>query len=217
MYYPSSQITSNLYTNGNEYTLKSTGENYIGFYWKTLNGKFFTGKTPQDTPIQELVIASSKFSQTPSTSLPQVDLALTYDSPYIGDNPDLYNEKTILNYLNVKKIDNVNPPTTNLPTYSPNTPTQSDYDVGEFTRYFCKKTNEIIYLEINKDTYTKLVSKDQTYLFQMYTPFKFQWTITGEKEKVYTSNRNITRYMSEKFNLPFLNKYLKEDYLKYYK
>jgi hypothetical protein len=144
-------------------------------------------------------------------------VALSYDSPYVGDDPDLYNGETILDYLTIKKINTINPPTTNLPTYSPNIPTPSDYDVGEFTRYFCKKTNEIIYLEINKDTYTKLTSKDPTYLFQMYIPFKFQWVITGEKEKVYTSNRNITRYISEKFNFPFLNKYLREDYLKYYK
>ena len=54
MYFPKSQITPNLHTNGNEYTIKSTGENYIGYYWKSSSGKFFTGRTPQDMPIQEI-------------------------------------------------------------------------------------------------------------------------------------------------------------------
>ena len=51
MYYPKSQIVTNLYTNGQEYIIKSNNEKYIGNYWKTSDGKFFTGKTPEDKNI----------------------------------------------------------------------------------------------------------------------------------------------------------------------
>lgn len=47
MYYPLSQIKTNLYTGGNEYALKSNPRTpYIGYYYKTSIGQSFTGKTP---------------------------------------------------------------------------------------------------------------------------------------------------------------------------
>ena len=58
MYYPLSQIITNLYTNGGEYVLLNTKQPYKGYYWKTSQEKIFTGKTPQDTPIEELIIIS---------------------------------------------------------------------------------------------------------------------------------------------------------------
>ena len=35
MYYPKSQIKTNLFTNGNEYFLSTNGESYTGYYYKT--------------------------------------------------------------------------------------------------------------------------------------------------------------------------------------
>ena len=58
MYYPLSQIQTNLYANEG-FAIKSTGELYSGYYWKNSSGQYFTGKTPQDTPTQELIIATS--------------------------------------------------------------------------------------------------------------------------------------------------------------
>ena len=60
MYYPQSQIKTNLYTNGQEFSIESTKENYIGYYWKTSDGKYFTGKTPNDKNIQELADYSKR-------------------------------------------------------------------------------------------------------------------------------------------------------------
>jgi len=221
MYYPKSQIVINLYTNGQEYVIKSTSENYIGNYWKTSDGKFFTGKTPEDKNIQELTIVTSTFSQnssSPSYIQPiQVDLALAYDAPYVGENPDLYNERNILDYAKLKNIDTNSPPSLLLPSPFNPQPTQDDYALGEFTRYFCKKTNEVRYLEINKETYEKLAGQDPTYLWQVYTPFRYQWNISGEKEQVYSTNKKVTEHMITKFNLYSLNKFLKEDYLKFFK
>jgi len=200
MYYPSSQIISNLYTNGNEYIIKGSKLPYSGFYWKTISGKTYIGKTPQSKPTQELIPFNVEGGKTNN----------------INDVNSYYNQydDASIEYINLT-LPTTSPPLP--PIYSAVFPSSQDYQVGEFTRYFCKKVNEIIYLEINKDTYNKLVAKDPTYLFQIYSPFKFQWIITGEKEKVYISNKSIVRYMIEKFNFVFLDKYLKEDYLKYYK
>jgi hypothetical protein len=109
-----------------------------------------------------------------------------------------------------------NLPSTSIPTYSPVLPTQQDYQNGEFQRYFCKKTNEIQYIEINLDSYSKLVAKDPQIEFSLYQPFTITWILTGDKQQVAKTNRNITLLAQQQFNLPKLNLYLKEDYLKYY-
>jgi uncharacterized protein (DUF2147 family) len=48
MYFPKSQIKSNLFTNGNEYILSTTQQEYKGYYYEISNGRKYTGKTPQD-------------------------------------------------------------------------------------------------------------------------------------------------------------------------
>ena len=45
-YYPKSQITPNLYTNGDEFFLKNTQIPYTGYYYKLSTGKRYTGKNP---------------------------------------------------------------------------------------------------------------------------------------------------------------------------
>jgi hypothetical protein len=55
MYFPQSQIKTNLYTNGDEFVVKSTDQNYVGSYWKTSSGQFFSKKNPQDIPYEELI------------------------------------------------------------------------------------------------------------------------------------------------------------------
>ena len=55
MYYPKSKIKTNLYTNGKELVYLSTLENYVGFYYKTYDGKYFSGKSNDDVTSKELI------------------------------------------------------------------------------------------------------------------------------------------------------------------
>ena len=207
MYFPSSQIKTNLYTNGNELVYKSNNQKYIGFYWKTSSEEYYTGKTPQDINIQELILLTEP--STDNVSRIETNSNPNYGGVYLNPSSNLYNE-----YDGQKLgLDKIN----SIPVSFNPQPTQSDYDLGEFTRYFCKKTNELYYVEINEDTYTKLISKDPNYLWQLYIPFKYQWIISGEEKQTYTTNKNVTNYMIVKFNFPALNQFLKEDYLKFWK
>lgn len=203
-YYPKSQVTTNLYTNGNELCYVSNNVEYIGYYYTTSKGRYFTGKTPSDSLDLELKILNPTLPTSPSNSQPNV-LAL-----------DEYNfEKNVTRYVELKKI---NPNSVNyLPTYFPTLPTQQDYVNGEMRRYFCKKTNEIIYLEISKDTYDKLVGRDPQILYQLYLPFNLPWQLSGNKEQVFTTNKNIVELTSVQQKLPMLAEYLKMDFTKYYK
>jgi hypothetical protein len=201
MYYPLSQITSNLYTNGNEFIYSDDKSLYTGHYWKTSTGKYYTGKTPQDTPTEEIIQLSNSSTE------------ITIDP--ISDVPTFYNQDDIspVEYVNLTKPSSPSL----LPTYSSNIPTQKDYQIGEYRRYFCKKTNEIIYLEINKDTYDKLVNKDSKILYQLYQPFNLPWQLTGDKSQVFITNKNITELTSKQQKLPMLSEYLRNDFTKYYK
>lgn len=210
MYYPLSQITSNLNTNGEEFAYADTKQEYKGYYWTTSSGKYYTGKTPQDTPTQRLI--KLPFEGDIGEAL------LNALSPELTINNFVTKVDTIQNnevYLNLKEID-LNA-IIKSPLYTATLPTQQDYVNGEMRRYFCKKTNEIIYLEVSKDTYDKLVGQDSQILYQLYLPFNLPWQLSGNKEQVFTTNKNIVELTSVRQKLPMLAEYLKMDFTKYYK
>ena len=107
MYYPKSQIVVNLYTNGQEYVIKSSKENYIGSFWKTADGKFFTGKTPESKNIQELILSPS--STTASSLSNDVYVNNSYTAANTANT--IYttpaNTQTMVTTLNVCNQDNV--------------------------------------------------------------------------------------------------------------
>lgn len=208
-YFPLSQIKTNLFTNGYEFTtdLTDTTNSYSGYYWKTSEGKYYTGRTPQDLPTQELFrIPNLELS---TSQLPTIDTSNIISNITVFDGDPITES-----YL---KLKNINPNTTNyVPYYNPVIPTQQDYQIGQFRRYFVKKTNEIIYIETDKQTVDKIVAKDPQILWQLYYPFFIDWQLTGDKQEVAKTNRNMVLLASKNQKLPALSLYLKEDYTKYY-
>jgi hypothetical protein len=213
MYYPKSQITPNLYTNGGEFTTRYNDplSNYIGYYWKTSDNKFFSGKTPQNKPNQIL------FKNKVVDSYPQqlLESGSYYQVINLNINTNDDSQTEMLTYANLIKY-NIDKKVF-VPYYLPNTPTENDYQTGEYRRYFCKKVNEIIYVEINKNIYDKLKAKDKGIAWQQYLYFNTPWQLTGDKEKVFKTNRDIVTLTMKSQKLPMFDMYLKEDYTKYYK
>ena len=74
MYFPQSQIKTDLYTNGGEFVLLSTNQNYQGPYWSTSSGKYYTKKNPQDIPYEELIkLTSSPLTDNSVVSILSVE------------------------------------------------------------------------------------------------------------------------------------------------
>ena len=140
MYFPKSQITSNLHTGGGELVYVKDNTDYKGNYFKTSTSEYFSGVSPQDKPNLLLKIKSKEEEEEDGEEY-DLDSKLTQIPPSY--------------FTQLKNID-VNF-TRTLPPPSPNPPNSLDYTNGGMRRYFCKKTNQTIYLEINKDTYDKLV------------------------------------------------------------
>jgi len=202
MYYPLSQIKTNLYTNGGEYTTISSGQNYTGYYFKTSTGKYYTGKTPQDLPNEELTpitnITSIPSSDTQTRTSLNVDIEEIKNIPYIN-----------LSNTDVNKV-------SYLPYYNPQLPSPQNYQNGVFRRFFCKKTNEVLYIEIDLNQYKNLATKNPQTLWQLYEPFNISWQLTGDKQQTAQVNKNMVDLTSFRLKLPQFNLYIKEDYTKYY-
>lgn len=201
MYYPLSQITTNLNTNGGEFIYANTKKEYKGDYYKTSRGEYFTGKTPQDG-LNELLIFSIPNTEANINTQTNAVSFLNIDDFEVNTYANITNQSSTIS---------------SIPTYSATLPTEQDYQNTEFRRYFCKKSNEIIYLEISKETYDKLVAQDPQILFSLYIPFNLPWQLTGDINQVYTVNKNITELISVRQKLPMLSEYLKMDFSKYYK
>jgi hypothetical protein len=172
VYIPKNKIQINLYTSGGEYILALTQENYIGYYYKLYNGKYFTGKTPNDYDPKELI-----------------------PTPFIDGGG-----------------------ITPLPIpYNPLLPTEQDYQVGEFTRYFNIKRNQAIFTEISKDTYNKFQQQDPQVPWRSYKVFSLSWLLTGDINQVAQTNKNITELTEARERAFGLGLYLKENWTQYYR
>ena len=205
-YIPSNRIKTNLYTNGYELKISSTGVNYVGPYWKKYTGEMFTGKTPNDKPSQLL---------TPFTPA-QSNNALTNKTSYSLIEVDDTDTTLVQEYLNVNQLDHSKQVKfLPLPFYP--TPTKDDYDLGVFPRYFCVKTNENAYIEISKKTYDAITTQKKDWLWELYTPFQLIWTIKGEEKEVEKTNYNITILQEQRLKRVGLKEFLRNNYLKFFK
>jgi len=217
MYYPKSQITPNLYTNGGDFVLSTDNSDYTGYYFKISTGKYFTGRNQNDRPNIELVpiTSLSQDNITPPNSNLNISVLSLDNSDFLSTQYEV-NTGDVFNYSILSNINVYNPPKTLIPYYNPQQPTQQDYQNGEFRRFFCKKTNEIIYIEIDVTQYNKLISKNSEILWQLYLPYNVTWQLTGDKQQVAQVNKNMVELASKNLKLPYFNLYLKEDYTKYY-
>lgn len=196
MYYPKSQIKTNLYTNGNEFSTSTSNEGYKGYYYETSTGQQYTGKNPQDGPnilLQRSDSYPNPLIENQSTS-PE-EIVLLQSTEYV--DPNLLSTRA-------------------LPIFNLTLPTDQDKVNGQFNRYFCKKNNEVKYLEISKDTYQQLQNKDPKIAWDLYTPVIVLWIIQGNQNQVFLSNKATVQALEQ--NIPWygFTQYFQDKFLKYY-
>ena len=222
VYYPLSQIQQNLYTNGGEYILSTTKENYKGFYYQISNGKKYTGKTPQDGP--NILLSIINFSTINEDNGDDINNIISLTIPAMAfDNPQSNNPKIPLSYLNneisteYNKLNLLYTPSERfIPLFNPTLPTEKDLNLGQFNRYFCKKTNELKYLEIDKKTYDQLKAKDPKIAWDLYEPASILWITSRYQEDTFNTNKLSVFKIEQNQRWYGFSQYFKEDYLKYY-
>jgi hypothetical protein len=226
MYIPKNKIITNLHTNiGNPnseiadsnteaFFIETTGALYTGYYWKDYKGKYYTGKNPNDTPTQELVF-----------TIPQK--VNEENSPAFQSTPELPSNETLNQSSNSMVVDpfmtsdygairQFTPLNVNLPTHYFPKPTDENYKLGSFRRYFCVKANENIWLEINDKTYKALKTKDEKWRWDLYIPFILDWVLVGDQNEVEKANSNSTNNIQKNLKKRGFQRFLKYNYLKFY-
>lgn len=216
MYIPKNRIKTNLYTRGDEYMFKSNNKNYVGFYYSLWNGKFFTGKTQNETPTEEIIPLSAVTNDIwELTSEGQVfqQYADNYDGEVV---PGQYQNMDDIHAYNL--VSNTDISSTKLiPQQSYPSPTENDYLLGVFTRYFAIKANEPQYLELDHLTYQKLKKKDTNWMWEMYPIFSIQWTLIGDQTEVARANKNQILIAEKRLRRLGFDSFLRRDYLKFYR
>lgn len=176
-YYPKSQIKTNLYTNGGDLVYKSNNQSYTGHYFQTSKGKYYTGKSPNDGTPVELLQFNSSISDNPSflnTNIQISELNSDRAITSVNDVPFQSDGTPYPTQVDVRLYPNKVQPRF-VPLYYKTKPTLEELQLGKYNRYFCKKNNELIYIEISKETYTKLINQDPQIAFDLYTPTSILW------------------------------------------
>jgi len=196
-YYPKSQIKTGLFENRSGVLFLANGDSYTGPYYEISSGRKFKGLSPSDQS-EELFTAQSTTIFSPQDKIVTIELS----------------DDMVQNYVAISKV-----PTEPRLLPSSNTPTltKNDYEIGEFQRYFLYKINEKQYLEVSQSTFDKIKSKSREYVFELYLPFSISWTITGDKDKVYSTNQNIVRLTANRLKIHKFEEYFKNNYLQFYK
>tara|TARA_Y100000401_G_C8314183_1_gene221498 strand:- start:35 stop:679 length:645 start_codon:yes stop_codon:yes gene_type:complete len=214
MYIPKNKIVPNLYTDGTKYVIEETNEKYEGYYYRLYNGDLYTGRNANVTPSFKLALIAATGSTSINQNINKAEIALPIDGFIRNED---YLEEAVIDYLVLKNTNFNDLPSIILPTpYYPQ-PTESDYKLGEFQRYFCVKSNELKYTEVTKEQYKKFKNKDKSVAWQYYIAFTLPWDISGEKEQVYKTNRNIVLITEQNIKRRGLQEFLRKNYLKFYK
>ena len=212
-YYPKSQIKSELYTNGGEFVLKNGGAEYRGLYYEVAGGRYFTGANADSTPTQELVLISGILDVYEDGIIPKKGTN-SNNAIEIG-GPTQWT----FNYIDVNNItdgDNLTVVAQPPQAYYPQ-PTEEDYIVGEFERYFVKRINSNIYTEISPDDYNLYVFQSNLVQYQLYIPFTIPWDIKGILNDVRTTNENSVKLKEEELQIQGFQSYFKNNYTQYFK
>lgn len=206
MYYPKSQITTNLYTNGGELILISDETEYTGYYFLTSDNRYFSGKNPNDKPNFELKLNISGDQDLEDAEFEILDSYNEETNMYLLPNAYLQNTKLEL------------PPLApSLPIQISSLPTEKNYEIGEYQRYFLQKNNSADYIEIDNKQYQKYKNKSLTVLFRLYYPFEFPWLVSGDRNTVANVNQKTIFRLANNLNLIGFKSYFQDNYTQYFK
>ena len=169
-YYPSFRIKPNLNAKGNEFVLN--GKPYVGKYYQTYDGKFFSGPNPTLGPNEQLI---------PNVAYP--------NTPGLNLNGLSTSTKKDLASKTKAQTNSIDP---TEPTSYQSKPLEQDYSRGYFNRYFVKKINETGYIkEISETEYLSIKDGTATYDVSFYQIEKLMWKLTGPLNTVRLSQYDI--------------------------
>lgn len=227
-YLPKHYIKTGFFANAGNFLDRSTGQPYTGPYYSIATGQYFTGQSPQDPQTRE-IIPTGDVEQIPGVQFQEVGIAFNLDIKTLApgetsnniqnkENFQIYQPDLVSKYLAAKKYPESYYASRRIPFGVTPLPDEEDYALGKYTRYFCKKVNELAYKEVDAVQYTALIQQDPTYLWEQFTPFFIPWILVGDNGfEVAETNKRTVEAKAKTLNLPYFNRFLNEEYLKFYR
>ena len=192
MYIPNSKIQRKITSNSTTFISKADHKPYNGPYIETTNGRFFAGHNNNNVGFELLKKPSRKNDPSKSKQFG------------LSKGAKMYN---IINKdLKTQLKDTISPAT------SKPLPTENEYSVGFFIRYFLKRINSKFFIEISKDIYDSIYKRENKYDYNLYEIGSLKWYITGNN--VHSLNSNTLKtlepiYSNITYLFPILNEYLR--------
>tara|TARA_R110002012_G_scaffold86468_1_gene214818 strand:- start:1291 stop:2148 length:858 start_codon:yes stop_codon:yes gene_type:complete len=202
MYFPKSQIETDLYTAGAEFRTVTDSQEYIGNYWRTSQGLYFSGKNPQDNNVQPL--QKTLTNDTPRGG--KLEQGNDDNENYINLSPNAYIASSGRRIR--EKVSVVN----EVPF-----PTKNDYTNKNFLRYFLKRITNYSYSETSKQKYNLFINENSKVQFESYEPINLNWRIKGKLIDVYRQNYNTVQYKGNVYNWIKFDLYFKNRYARYFR
>lgn len=212
-YYPQTRIKTDLYTRGTAYALPN-GKAYTGRYYLLYDGTAYAGANP---------VVGTNEQLTPLAEAATLGISAIGAASSVAGNVQ-YSDYNIAKSNNTtqKNVSNLN----ELTPYYP-TPTQSNYQLGYFTRYFAKNVTGPGYiLEISQNDYANVKNGVYNSTVILYEVATLLWQLTGPLNDkrlsqyqiqggVYDTNKRVTEAKAIGFR--GLVEYIGGDYTKFAK
>lgn len=164
-YYPQTRIKTDLYTRGTTYA-SADGKPYTGRYYLLYDGTAYAGANP--------VVGTNK---------PLKLLQRSADSSStLGENPNITGNVIYSDYNIAKSSNTTLSSVSNLEELKPYypTPSNNEYQIGYFTRYFAKNVTGPGYiLEISKSDYASVKNGAYNNTAVLYETANLLWQLTG--------------------------------------
>lgn len=170
IYYTKAQLKEGLITSGKEWMF-TDGVEYVGQYHTYTTGEVFS--------LTKYIEGKSRIL------IPYV--AVITDSEA---EPNVIDTQVKFEYDDIKRV-TITVSRTPVPRII--TPTQLDYQRGYMTRYFAKKINETLIIEINFNDFNE-VGSENGLDSNIWKVFSLKWKISGKLVDELDSNGNVVNY-----------------------
>ena len=177
IYYTKAQITEGLVTEGNEWMFTDNTE-YIGQYHTYTTGEVFSEATFVDGKSRILI--------------PYVNVQSINQQNEIGIDFAKNFEYNGIKTLDIKKSITPNPSIVE--------PTDKDIKRGWMERYFAKKVNDDIILELTKEDFDNVGTENGLDKI-LWEKFKLRWIITGPIDEILQTNQQTIQIKSQDYPL----------------
>lgn len=186
MYLPKFKYKGNLTTPGNEFRYVGTDTDYVGLYFETHDGKYFTEGEPN-----KLSKEIQKYDTFVRDFTPNDRFDYTPYPPIVEEYDELKQDVHTFQLKSTYPVRNHYPKVSEL-----------DYEKGFLMRYYVRDKNTGTVQEVSSEVYEQMEGRTVKYYYPKYDILKLRWSLISSQD-----NSKVVRLGNRR--LPGLGDYIK--------